>query len=116
MPWPFSRKSDVALNDETAESSASPQARFAFRLFRELSPADDSANIFFSPSSVMLCLALVRELARGETRESIAKALEIAELDHAGAEREIACLKSAFSARTDAEISFANALFISRHA
>jgi len=116
MPWPFSRKSDVALNDETAESSASPQARFAFRLFRELSPADDSANIFFSPSSVMLCLALVRELARGETRESIAKALEIADLDHAGVEREIASLKSAFSARTDAEISFANALFISRHA
>jgi serpin B len=116
MPWPFSRKSDVVLNGEAVESSASPQVRFAFRLFRELSHADDSANIFFSPSSVMLCLALVRELASGETRESIAKALEIAELDHAGAEREIACLKSAFSARTDAEISFANALFIGRHA
>ncbi|HTT22886.1 MAG TPA: serpin family protein [Candidatus Sulfotelmatobacter sp.] len=116
MPWPFSRKSDTVLNGETVESRASPHTRFAFRLFRELSRANDSGNVFFSPSSVMLCLALVQELASGETRQSMAKVLEIGDLDQGGVEREIATLKSAFKARSDAETSFSNALFFAKHA
>jgi len=64
----------------------------------------------------MLCLALVHELASGETRQSMAGALEIAGMDQAGIELEISSLKSAFSARTGAELSLANALFFATHA
>lgn len=116
MPWPLSEKAPDVLNVEPVESSSSAHTRFAFRLFRELSRSDEAANIFFSPPSVMLCLALVHELASGETRESMAKALEIAGLDHVGIELEIASLKSAFSARPDADLSLGNALFLGRHA
>lgn len=116
MPWPFSWKSAAVLNGEMVESSASPHSRFAFRLFRELSRGDNNANVFFSPSSVMLCLMLVRELASGETRAAMAKTLEISGLDLAGIEREIASLKLGFEPRADAELAVANALFLGRHA
>ena len=112
MPWPFSGKSTAILGGEPVESSPSPHTRFAFRLFRELTRTSATSNIFFSPSSVMACLALVHELASAETRESMAKVLEIAGLDQVAIELEIASLKSAFSARGDAEISFANAIFL----
>src|SRR5215469_11319848 len=116
MPWPLSRKFAAVLNSEMVESSASPHTRFAFRLFRELSRGDNTANVFFSPSSVMLCLALVRDLASGETRESMSKALEISGLDLAGIESEIASLNLGFKPRADAEVSVANSLFLGRHA
>lgn len=112
MPWPFSGESTAILGGETVESSSSRRTRFAFKLFRRLTHA--GADVFFSPSSVMSCLALVHELASGETRESMAKALEIAGLDHAAVELEISSLKSAFISRADAEISCANALFLGR--
>lgn len=116
MPWPFFQKSAAVLGGESVEASPSPHSRFAFRLFRELLRADETSNVFFSPSSVMLCLTLVHELASGETRRSMAKALEISDLDHVGIETEITSLKSAFSDHTDVELSLANALFLGRHA
>ena len=116
MRWPFSGKAATEKSGDIVETSPSPHTRFAFRLFRELCGAHDGVNIFFSPSSVMLCLALVYELASEETRQSIARALEIAALDQAGMESEMARLKSGFRTRSDAEVSFANALFLGKHA
>jgi serine protease inhibitor len=116
MPWPFGRKAAVAAAPESEDTSKSPTARFAFKLFRELSRGEATANLFFSPSSVMLCLALVYELASGETRCEMAETLEIETLDRVGLESEIACLKSAFGARARAEVSFANSLWLGRHA
>jgi serine protease inhibitor len=116
MPWPFGRKATAALAPESEDTSKSPSARFAFKLFRELSRGEAAANLFFSPSSVMLCLALVYELASGETRYEMAETLEIETLDQVGLESEIACLKSAFGARARAEVSFANSLWLGQHA
>ena len=116
MPWPFGRKAAVAVTAESEDASKSPSARFAFKLFRELSRGEATANLFFSPSSVMLCLALVYELASRETRHQISEALEIASLSQAGLESEISSLKTAFGARADAEVSFANSLWLGRHA
>jgi serine protease inhibitor len=95
MPWPFSGKSTTILGGEPLDSSPSRRTRFAFKLFHELTRASAVSNIFFSPSSVMACLALVHELASAETREPMGKALEIAGLDHVAIELEIASLKSA---------------------
>jgi serine protease inhibitor len=116
MPWPFTRRSPPSLAQMPDDRSTSPDVRFAFRLFRELVRKDDVSNVFFSPSSVMLCLTLVHELASGETRQAMANALEIASLDVAQLAAEIERLKAAFRARTDAEVSFANSLWFGRHA
>jgi serine protease inhibitor len=116
MPWPFGRKAAVAATAEAEDASQSPSARFAFKLFRELSRGEATANLFFSPSSVLLCLAMVYELASGETRSQMAATLEIASLDPVGLESEIATLKSALGARANAEVSFANSLWLSQHA
>src|SRR5580693_688444 len=81
MPWPFARKVSEKLSavlaSDVPRTSSSPSTRFAFKLFRELATADAS-NVFFSPSSIMLCLAMVQELASGETHQDMAKALELA--------------------------------------
>ena len=73
MPWPFSGRSTAILGRGLVESATLPHTRFAFKLFHELAGSEAVSNIFFSPPSVMLCLALVHELASGETRESMAK-------------------------------------------
>jgi serine protease inhibitor len=78
MPWPFSHKPAVVA--DAVETSPSAGARFAFKLLRELA-RENQVNVFFSPSSVMLCLTMVHELASGETRADMAKALEVASLD-----------------------------------
>jgi serpin B len=109
MPWPFARKSSVVFASDLTEASPSPSTRFAFKLFRELAGWDGS-NVFFSPSSVMLCLAMVHELAAGETREAMAKALEIAGLDSVATSLAIAGLKLPFR-RQGAEVVGANSLW-----
>jgi len=116
MPWPFGRKTAVAVTARSEDASKSATARFACKLFRELSRGEAVANLFFSPSGVMLCLRLVHELAAEETRCQMAEVLEIAGLDQASRERELASLKAAFGARANAEVSFANSLWLSRHA
>ena len=47
--------------------------RFAFELYREL--ATDEGNLFFSPHSISVALAMVYAGARGNTRTEIAEAL-----------------------------------------
>jgi serine protease inhibitor len=116
MLWPFSRKSSAVLSQETDPRSPSPGVRFAFRLFRELARADESSNVFFSPSSVMLCLTLVQELASGETRRTMLEALELAGITSPERENEIGVLKSAFRPRAGAAVAFANSLWLGSHA
>src|SRR5271169_2999722 len=115
MPWPFRQESAVTVSDVIEETSPSPHTRFAFKLFRELSEAAERPNLFLSPSSVMLCLALVYELASGETRQSMARTLEIAGLDRAKIESEIALLNAAFRERPDATVTCANSLWLGQH-
>jgi len=115
MPWPFTRKTVTVLTDDASETSPSASRRFAFKLFRELSRGD-SANVFFSPASVMLNLAMVHELASGETRRAMAEALEVLDLSPGKVEDEVALLKSSLRARPLAEVTFANAIWLGIHA
>ncbi len=92
MRWPFtSSHPAAALRDETP---VDPEISFTFKLFHELTRQDPTANIFFSPCSVMLCLALVYDGATGETRSGMAKALELSGLDAAGVGDVVARLRS----------------------
>jgi serine protease inhibitor len=112
LPWQFVRKSSAVLAPDTTEATPSPRTRFAFKLFRELT-GEDGSNVFFSPASVMLCLAMIQDGAAGETREAMAHALEIGGLDSVDRGYEIADLKSPFRRREHVEVTGANSLWCS---
>src|SRR4051794_19974514 len=55
-------------------------AQFAFKLFAELTKSNIEQNVFVSPTSVALALALAYNGARGETARAIARMLELGEI------------------------------------
>jgi serpin B len=55
---------------------ASANTRFGFKLFDQLAKQDAGKNIFASPSSVVLTLAMIYNGAGGETQQGMATALE----------------------------------------
>jgi serine protease inhibitor len=112
MPWPFERKPSAVLASDVIETSSSPNTRFAFKLFRELA-GGGSSNVFFSPASVMLCLAMVYEAAAGETRRAMAQALELAGLDPIDVGFAVAALRASFRRREHLEVIGANSLWCS---
>ena len=64
----------VASGDKPVET-ANP--RFAFKLYGQLLKNDTNTNVFVSPSSIILALAMTYNGAGGKTREGIARTLEI---------------------------------------
>lgn len=63
-------------------SSVNPQlvsanTRFGFKLFSALTNQQPNQNVFVSPSSVAIALAMVYNGARGETQQGMARAMEI---------------------------------------
>ena len=60
---------------------ATSQHRFAFKLFAELTKSTSEKNVFISPASVALALAMAYNGARGETERAIARTLELGEID-----------------------------------
>lgn len=110
MPWPFAQKLWAFLVPDVTDASRSPSTRFAFKLFRELV---SGSNVFFSPSIVMLCLAMVHEVASGETRQAMAKVIEILGLDPVDTELAMAALKAPFRQQEHLEVMGANSLWCS---
>lgn len=68
--------------------------KFAFDLFREILDEKPSRNIFISPASVSMALAMTYNGAGGETRRAMVKALGLEGLDLAEVNRANAALKS----------------------
>jgi serine protease inhibitor len=64
-----------------AEKALVANAQFAFKLFAELTKSNIEQNVFISPTSVALALAMVYNGARGETARAIARTLELGEID-----------------------------------
>jgi serine protease inhibitor len=53
---------------------------FGFRLYNQLAAKDGSKNLFISPTSVELALAMTYNGARGDTQQGMAKALGIGDM------------------------------------
>src|SRR3954463_14401035 len=53
---------------------------FAFKLFAKLARQNSGKNIFISPTSIALALAMTYNGARGETQRAMAAALELGDL------------------------------------
>jgi serpin B len=112
--WPFARHSHPQGSVGTiTETGPFLPDRFAFKLFRELVRANDTSNVFCSPFSVMLCLMMVWEGATGETRQAMAKVLEIVE-DPENCQR---LLKTALAISSPGlELAIANSLWCDEQA
>ncbi|MFO7639653.1 MAG: serpin family protein [bacterium] len=89
--------------------------RFGIRLFTELREEAPEANLFISPPSIALALAMAWNGAQGETREAMAAALELAGLDPAGVSRANADLLEALrTGDEEVTLEIANSLWVRR--
>jgi len=93
MHWPLTSKTEPGMRPP--RQSVSPSTKLAFKLFRQLASEQQTRNLFFSPASVMLCLWMLHDGATGETRESMAKVLEVADLDPEAMQLAFVAIKSA---------------------
>ena len=94
------------------KSLVAANTRFAFKLFSQLTERGPGKNIFISPASVFLALAMTYNGAAGETQRGMAEALELAgmsldEVNRAGAE----LLRSLRSIDPQVRLAVANSLW-----
>lgn len=93
MRWPFAVQKGFTL--DLHDTSPSLSTKFAFSLFRQFGTEKEPKNVFFSPSSVLLCLCLLHEGASGETKEAMDKVLEVAGLEPEALRSAIGALQAA---------------------
>ena len=90
----------------------SANTTFGFKLFAEVAKQDAGKNIFISPSSVGLALAMTYNGAVGETKQAMERALEIHGMSHLELNRAYAQLKAALeSADPKVQLNIANSLW-----
>jgi serine protease inhibitor len=109
QPTEITRPSNSAnMNSNLAAASNA----FGFDLFQQLRRQDASKNVFFSPLSVTVALAMTYNGAAGETKNAMARALKIegmshAELNHASHD----LLKALKGSDPKIELAIANSLW-----
>jgi serine protease inhibitor len=87
-------------------------SRFAFKLYNQVLKHGATKNVFVSPSSVILALAMTYNGAEGETRQAIAQALEIEGLSLPEVNRAFSDLKSMLgTADPKLQLKIANSLW-----
>jgi serpin B len=85
---------------------------FGFDLFQELRRQEANKNVFFSPLSVTVALAMTYNGAVGETKKAMARALKIEGMNHSELNRASAeLLKALKSADPKIELDIANSLW-----
>ena len=90
----------------------SANTAFGFKLFAEVAKHDAGKNIFISPASVGLALAMTYNGAVGETKLAVERALEIQGLHHDELNRAYGQLRHALeSADPKVELDIANSLW-----
>lgn len=85
---------------------------FGLKLFAQALKADSGKNVFISPSSVAIALAMTYNGAKGETQQAMAKALELQGLSLADVNQGNAALIAALQKADPAvEVAIANSLW-----
>lgn len=85
---------------------------FAVMLMRSLANETPEENLFFSPWSISMALAMAHEGAQGDTRRAVARALALGELDGASPAVEYESALGNMSARGNQTLQIANALWL----
>jgi serpin B len=100
----LARKVDERLTAATS--------KFAFKLYDQVLKQRSDKNVFISPASVLLALAMTYNGAEGETRESMAHVLELEGMSLEEVNRAAADLKSALDAADPkVQLKIANSLW-----
>ena len=87
-------------------------SKFAFKLYDQVLRKSTSENVFISPASVLLALAMTYNGSEGETRRAMADALELESMSLEEANRAAADLKSALdTADPKVQLKIANSLW-----
>jgi serine protease inhibitor len=87
-------------------------SRFSFKLYNQLLKQRTTRNVFVSPSSVLLALAMTYNGSEGETQQAMARALEIEGLTLEEVNRAFADLKSTLAtADPKLQLTIANSLW-----
>ena len=86
--------------------------RFGFKLFAQVAKQDAGKNIFVSPASVGLALAMTYNGAVGETKLGMERSLEVQGMSHLELNRAYAALRAALeSPDPKVQLSIANSLW-----
>lgn len=86
--------------------------KFGFKLFQEILKQDSKKNVFISPSSVAIALAMTYNGASGETQQAMARALELQGISLQDINQANQTLKTTLEkADPDVELSIANSLW-----
>jgi serpin B len=102
------RSSGVALDGRLVAGNE----RFGFKLFAEITRQDAGKNVFISPASVGLALAMTYNGAVGETKQAMERTLEIQGMNLAGLNSASAQLNQALeSTDPKVELNIANSLW-----
>ncbi len=104
---------DAVPTDGTIDSRlVAANTAFGFKLFAEVAKQDAGKNVFISPASVGLALAMTYNGAVGETKQGMERALEIQGMHHDELNRAYAQLRKALeSADPKVELNIANSLW-----
>lgn len=85
---------DKSAGAATDPRLVSANTSFGFKLYHQVAKTGASKNVFISPASVAMCLAMTYNGAVGETKNAMERALEIQGLTHADLNRAYAALRS----------------------
>ena len=86
--------------------------QFSFKLFSEILKQQPNQNIFISPSSITLALAMTYNGASGETQEAIAKTLQLQEISIQEINQANAALKASLeNSDPNVQLSIANSFW-----
>jgi serpin B len=97
---------------EVARTLSQPYALFGFDMLRELSATHRSSNIFLSPASVAVALAMTANGAQGATRDAILKTLHADSQNIDTFNEGNRALVSQMSNATSVQLSMANAIWL----
>jgi serine protease inhibitor len=120
---PLNNANNSAMNENQTKTSganldprlAAANTRFGFKLFREVANQSAGKNVFISPASVALCLAMAYNGAEAETKQAMAAALEIQNISLDELNRAYADLKAALeNPDPKVQLQIANSLWARR--
>ena len=101
-----------STGDAVDSRLVSANTTFGFKLFAKVAEQDGGKNIFISPASIGLALAMTYNGAAGETKDGMARALEIQGMNHLELNQAYSQLRTALeSADPKVQLSIANSLW-----
>lgn len=104
---------DVGFDEDDYKDIAAPHNVFGFNML-ENTEADDSDNLFLSPTSLFLAMSMVYNGADGETKDEIQSAFDLENSDLDKLNKATASLMDMLDKDTDAiETEIANSIWVS---